>query len=90
MARKSTRVNKRKWPCGTCGLQCNDNTVLCEGCGVWHHAKCERLSQNHLSTLKGLKIIYVRPVHMFVAVTTSQQLWTAWRSHQSLECWKVL
>ena len=36
------------------------------------------------------KIIYVRLVRMFVAATTSQQLWTAWRSHQSLECLKVL
>ena len=57
--RKSARVITRKWPCGTCGLQCNDDSVFCEGCGVWHHAKCERLSAKDLSTLNRLPDDYL-------------------------------
>ena len=59
VARKSTRVNKRKWPCGRCGLQCNDNTVFCEGCGVWYHVKCDGLSQTDLRSLKRLTEDYL-------------------------------
>lgn len=58
-SRKSARVNRRKWPCGTCGLQCNDDSVFCEGCGVWHHAKCERLSAKDLTTLNQLTDDYL-------------------------------
>ena len=59
MARKSARVTKRKWPCGSCGLQCNDDSVFCEGCGVWHHAKCERLAVNDLRVLHRLTEDYL-------------------------------
>ena len=57
--RKSTRVNRRKWPCGTCGLQSNDNSVFCEGCRAWHHAKCERLSLRDLTVLNRLTEDYL-------------------------------
>ena len=59
-SRKSARrVITRKWPCGTCGLQCNDDSVFCECCGVWRHAKCERLSAKDLSTLNRLPDDYL-------------------------------
>ena len=57
--RKSTRVNRRKWPCGTCGLQCNDNLVFCEGCHAWHHAKCDSLSLKDLTVLNRLTEDYL-------------------------------
>ena len=89
-ARKSTRVNKGKWPCGTCGHQCIDNSVFCEGCGVWHHAKCDRLSKTDLGTLKGLTEDYLCSSCTHVEATTSQQLCTDWRSRQNSICWKML
>jgi hypothetical protein len=33
--------------------------VFCEGCGVWHHAKCERLSAKDLTTLNQLTDDYL-------------------------------
>ncbi len=57
--RKSARVNRRKWPCGTCGQQCNDNSVFCEGCRAWHHAKCDCLSLKDLSTFNRLMEDYL-------------------------------
>ena len=39
--------------------ECNDDSVFCEGCGVWHHAKCERLSAKDLSTLNRLPDDYL-------------------------------
>ena len=54
MARKSSRVNNRKWPCGNCSFQCNANSFPCEDCGRWHHSKCEELSMNNVRTLHRL------------------------------------
>ena len=59
MARKSARVTKRKWPYGLCSLQCNNDLVFCKGCGVWHHAKCDRLSVNDLWVLHRLTDNYL-------------------------------
>ena len=59
LPRKSARVTKRKWACGSCGLQCNDDSVFCECCRVWHHAKCERLSANDLRVLHRLTEDYL-------------------------------
>ena len=52
MARKSARSAKRKWPCGTCSFQCNDDAILCEDCGVWYHAKCDNLSADDFKVLR--------------------------------------
>lgn len=57
--RKSARSNRGKWPCGTCSLQCNNNSVFCEGCRVWYHAKCDRLPLKDLATLNRLTEDYL-------------------------------
>ena len=49
--RKSARAIKSEWACGSCGVQGNDDSVLCECCRVWHHAKCERLPANNLGNV---------------------------------------
>ena len=59
MARQSTRVSKRKWPCGTCAFQCNNDVVYCEGCFCWYHAKCENLSVTDLKVLQKLPQDYL-------------------------------
>ena len=59
MVRKSTRTLKRKWPCGTCSLQCNDNSIFCEGCQMWYHSRCENLSLRDLKVLQDLSEDYL-------------------------------
>ena len=59
MVRKSTRQIKRKWPCGTCDLQCNDESIFCEGCRMWYHAECDNLSVSDLKALQDLTEDYL-------------------------------
>ena len=60
MGRKSSRAGgKRKWPCGVCSSQCNDNAVICEDCGFWFHAKCEKLSDKDFKVLRQLTEGYI-------------------------------
>ena len=54
MVRKSARSAKSKWPCGSCGLQCNDEAILCDDCGSWYHAECECLSAKDFKVLRHL------------------------------------
>ena len=54
MVRKSARSAKSKWPCGSCGLQCNDEVILCDDCGSWYHAECECLSAKDFKVLRHL------------------------------------
>ena len=58
-SRKSVRVSKRKWPCGACGVQCIYNSVFCEKCATWYHAKCDHLSASDLSTMHRLTEDYL-------------------------------
>lgn len=56
---KSTSQIKRKWPCGTCSFQCNDESIFCEGCKMWHHAQCDNLSVRDLKALQDLTEDYL-------------------------------
>ena len=48
------RAPKRKWPCGGCSIQCNDDSICCGKCERWFHATCEKLTKEHMKLLQNL------------------------------------
>ena len=82
MTRESTRISKRKWPCGTFACQCINDAVYCESCFSWYHATCENLSVTDLKVLQKLPQDYlcsscVKDGNRFDSARALQQLETA-------------
>lgn len=51
--RRSKKARKEHWPCVICKKNCCSNSVCCDVCKCWVHAKCEGYNPEDLDSIAG-------------------------------------